>query len=53
MFKINDPVTKAPAVRNPYAYVKEGELLFPGMAFEKFAGAGRDLHRVQRRAHGV
>jgi intracellular sulfur oxidation DsrE/DsrF family protein len=40
MFKINDPVTKAPAVRNPYAYAKEGELLFPGMAFEKLQARG-------------
>jgi intracellular sulfur oxidation DsrE/DsrF family protein len=40
MFKINDPATKAPAVRNPYAYAKEGELLFPGMAFEKLQARG-------------
>jgi len=40
MFKINDPVTKQPAVRNPYAYAKEGELLFPGMAFEKLQARG-------------
>ena len=40
MFKVNDPVTKAPAVRNPYAYAKEGELLFPGMAFEKIQARG-------------
>ena len=40
MLKINDPVTKAPAVRNPYAYAKEGELLFAGMAFEKIQARG-------------
>jgi len=40
MLKINDPVTKAPALRNPYAYAKEGELLFPGMAFEKIQARG-------------
>lgn len=40
MFKIVDPVTKAPAVRNPYAYVKDGELRFPGMAFEKLQSRG-------------
>jgi intracellular sulfur oxidation DsrE/DsrF family protein len=40
MFKINDPVTKQPAVRNPYAYAKEGELLFAGMAFEKLQARG-------------
>ena len=39
-FKFNDPATKAPAVRNPYAYAKEGELLFPGMAFEKMQARG-------------
>ena len=40
MFKVNDPATKAPAVRNPYAYAKEGELLFPGMAYEKLQARG-------------
>lgn len=40
MFKVNDPVTKQPAVRNPYAYAKEGELLFPAMAFEKIQARG-------------
>ena len=39
MLRIQDPVTKAPAVRNPYAYVKEGELR-PGMAFEKLQARG-------------
>jgi len=39
-FKINDPVTKAPAIRNPYAYVKENELMFPGMALEKIQARG-------------
>jgi intracellular sulfur oxidation DsrE/DsrF family protein len=40
IFKVNDPVTKLPAVRNPYAYVKEGELRMPGMAFEKLQARG-------------
>jgi intracellular sulfur oxidation DsrE/DsrF family protein len=40
MFKIEDPATKAPAVRNPYAYAKEGELMMPGMAFEKLQARG-------------
>jgi len=39
-FKITDGATKAPAVRNPYAYAKEGELLFPGMALEKLQARG-------------
>ena len=39
-FKITDAATKAPAIRNPYAYAKEGELLFPGMAFEKLQARG-------------
>src|ERR1043166_582168 len=38
--KVTDPATKAPAIRNPYAFAKEGELLFPGMAFEKLAKRG-------------
>lgn len=40
MLKIDDPATKAPAVRNPYAYAKEGELRIPGMAFEKLQARG-------------
>lgn len=39
-FKVNDSATKAPALRNPYAYAKEGELMFPGMAFEKLQARG-------------
>jgi hypothetical protein len=39
-FKVNDPATKAPATRNPFAYVKEGELMFPGMAVEKMQARG-------------
>ena len=39
-FKITDSATKAPAVRNPYAYAKEGELMFPGMALEKLQARG-------------
>jgi intracellular sulfur oxidation DsrE/DsrF family protein len=40
MFKIEDPATKAPALRNPYAYAKEGELRNPGSAFEKLQARG-------------
>ena len=40
MLKVNDPATKEPALRNPYAYVKEGELHFTGMAFEKLQARG-------------
>ena len=39
-FKITDSATKAPAVRNPYAYANEGELMFPGMALEKLQARG-------------
>ena len=39
-FKITDAATKAPAVRNPYAFAKEGELMFPGMALEKLQARG-------------
>ena len=38
--KITDKATQAPAVRNPYAFAKEGELLFPGMAIEKLQARG-------------
>jgi hypothetical protein len=38
--KANDSATKAPALRNPYAYAKEGELMFPGMALEKLMARG-------------
>lgn len=40
MFNVQDPATKAPATRNPYAYAKEGELRIPGMAFEKLQARG-------------
>jgi len=40
MFNVKDPSTKAPATRNPYAYAKPGELLFPGMAYEKLQERG-------------
>lgn len=39
-FKVEDPATKAPALRNPYAYAKPGELMFPGMAVEKLQARG-------------
>ena len=39
-YKINDPATKQPALRNPYAHAKEGELIFPDMAVEKLLDRG-------------
>jgi intracellular sulfur oxidation DsrE/DsrF family protein len=35
VFKVNDPGTKAPATRNPFAYVKPGDLPIPDAALEK------------------
>ena len=34
-FKIDDPATKAPATRNPFAYIKPGDLPLPEAALEK------------------
>lgn len=40
-FNIADPATKAPALRNPFAHVREGELQpFPDMAVEKLLARG-------------
>ena len=40
LVKLNDPATKAPALRNPYFHPKAGELMFPGMAIEKLTARG-------------
>jgi intracellular sulfur oxidation DsrE/DsrF family protein len=39
-FKITDGATHAPAVRNPFARVKPGELPLPGMALDELVGKG-------------
>ncbi len=39
-YKITDPVTKQPAIRNPYAYVKPGELMSDDMALDKLLARG-------------
>jgi intracellular sulfur oxidation DsrE/DsrF family protein len=39
-YKITDPVTKEPAVRNPWAYVKPGELQSDDMALDKLLARG-------------
>jgi len=39
-FKINDPATKAPATRNPFANVKPGDMPLPDMALDKLAARG-------------
>lgn len=39
-YKINDPTTKAPAVRNPYAFIKPGDLPFPEAALEQLIARG-------------
>jgi intracellular sulfur oxidation DsrE/DsrF family protein len=40
MFKIDDPATKAPALRNPFVNVKAGDLPLPDMALEKLSARG-------------
>ncbi len=39
-FKINDGATNQPAVRNPFAQVKAGELPIPGMAVDELVAKG-------------
>lgn len=39
-FKVNDPQTRQPATRNPYAFVKPGELRSDDMALDKLLEAG-------------
>lgn len=38
--KINDPATKAPALRNPFAFIKPGDMPLPEAALEKLIGRG-------------
>jgi len=38
--KLNDGATNAPAVRNPFAHVKAGELPIPGMAIDELVPKG-------------
>ncbi len=39
-FKIMDPATKAPAVRNFFYHPQDGDLMFPGMAIDKLLARG-------------
>lgn len=39
-YKINDPGTKAPALRNPYAFIKPGDLPFPEAALDQLIARG-------------
>jgi hypothetical protein len=39
-FKINDPATKAPALRNPYAHIKPGDMPLPEAALDKLITRG-------------
>ena len=39
-FKIMDPATKAPAVRNFFYHAHDGDLIFPGMAIDKLQARG-------------
>ena len=49
-FKIDDPETKAPAVKNPFFQPKPGVLLWDDFAIDRLVGERHDLWRVQRRA---
>ena len=39
-FKINDPATKAPALRNPFVHIKPGDMPLPEAALEKLVARG-------------
>ena len=39
-FKINDPATKVPATRNPFAHIKPGDLPLPEAALDKLVARG-------------
>ncbi|MBX9632296.1 MAG: hypothetical protein K2X67_17390 [Burkholderiales bacterium] len=39
-YKINDPGTRAPALRNPYAFIKPGDLPFPEAALDQLIARG-------------
>jgi intracellular sulfur oxidation DsrE/DsrF family protein len=39
-FKINDPATKSPSVRNPFAHIKPGDMPLPEAALEKLVARG-------------
>jgi intracellular sulfur oxidation DsrE/DsrF family protein len=39
-FKINDPATKLPALRNPFAHIKPGDMPLPEAALEKLVARG-------------
>lgn len=39
-FKIDDPATKAPAMRNPFAHIKPGDMPLPEAALEKLIARG-------------
>jgi intracellular sulfur oxidation DsrE/DsrF family protein len=39
-FKISDPATKSPAVRNPFAHIKPGDMPLPEAALEKLVARG-------------
>ncbi|HEX4986187.1 MAG TPA: twin-arginine translocation signal domain-containing protein [Burkholderiales bacterium] len=40
MYKVDDPATRAPALRNPFAHVKPGDLPLPEAALEKLVERG-------------
>jgi hypothetical protein len=40
VFKVNDPATKAPATRNPFAFIKPGDMPIPDAAQDKLVARG-------------
>ena len=42
-YKVNDPQTKQPATRNPWAFVKPGELNYDDMAIDKLLARGAKI----------
>jgi len=40
VFKVNDPATKTPATRNPFAFIKPGDMPIPDAAQDKLVARG-------------
>jgi hypothetical protein len=50
-FKINDPATRTPATRNPFANIKPGDMPFPEAALDKARGTWREVRCVRHGHH--
>jgi hypothetical protein len=51
--KINDPETKAPAVKNPYLHPAAGVFPFEDVAIDKLLGAGAMIGACNFALHGL